>query len=446
MFFEAVMFAAETARAAGPLERLKRKSFRYWLSAVFVFVLGVAGSQAVYEFLGLDKVRAAYFQFLLDHGPRSTKPRYVSLALINDKEYWTGAPAGRVPLNREYLARVVDSLVASSADVIALDFDVRLPNPDSMEIPETYKAETCKLIGAIKKGAAAGKKFVLATPISFDDHRQYRRDTDIYQANGLCERQDRHAPEQKPCGEDFKPEEKSNISCGYIALPYDILAIPGWLATTDGTELDSFALAIAKAERPAQVDNSLWRNIGEIRYSNFIPERGFTQARAIFSTDELLNGTNSMAFNNKAIIVGASWRRFALDRGPGIDLHPTPIGNLIGALVHANYAEALLDERTNRAVPEWVTKVIESLFSVASALILAVLPGIWQKLGGLLSLLATLFVIQWAALHGLAIFFDALFPVFCLFLHSLYERIIGMHEADEVQFEHDEGRSRAATF
>lgn len=427
------MFEAAKARAAGPLERLKRKSFRYWLSAIFVFVLGIAGSQAVYELLGLDKVKAAYFQFLLDHGPRSTKPRYVSLVLINDKEYWTGIPAGRSPLNREYLARVVDRLVASNASVIALDFDVRLPKPDSMEIPETYKAETCKLIGAIKKGAAAGKKFVLATPISFDEHKQYRRDTDIYQANGLCEREGRVAPAQKPCGEDFTPQEKGHISCGYIALPYEILAIPGWLPTTDSAKLDSFALAIAKAERPAQVNDSLWRNGGEVRYSNFMSERSFAEVKAIFPVDQLLNSPSGLSLNNKAVIVGANWRRFAVDRGPGIDLHSTPVGNLIGALVHANYAEALMDERTSRAVPEWGAKVIESLFSAAAALVLAALPGIWQKLGGLLLLLGTLFVVQWAVLHGLAIFFDALFPVFCLFLHSLYERILGMHEADEVK-------------
>lgn len=425
------MFEATKARAAELLDRLKRKSFRYWMSAIFVFVLSVAGSQAVYDFLGLDKIRAAYFQYLLDHGPRPTKARYISLILINDKEYWTGAPAGRTPLNRDYLAKLVDKLAASSASVIALDFDVRLPKPDSMEIPEVYKDETCKLIGAIKRGAAAGKKFVLATPISFDEQQSYRRDTDIYQANGLCERQDRRAPAQKPCGEDFTAQEKANISCGYIALPDEILAIPGWLPTTDGAGLDSFALAIARAERPAQVDDLLQRDGGAVRYSNFISVEGFEQVKAIFSTGELLDGRLSL--NNKAVIVGANWRRYALDRGPGVDLHPTPIGKLVGALVHANYAEALMDERTSRAVPDWVAKVIEGLFSVTAAIILAVLSSVWKKIGGVLLLLAALFVVQWVTLHGLAVFFDALFPVFCLFLHSLFERIVGVHAADEVK-------------
>jgi hypothetical protein len=414
--------------AARLFDRLKRKSFRYWLSAIFVFVLSVAGSQAVYEFLGLNKVRAAYFQYLLDHGPVAAEPGYVSLVLIDDKEYWTGPPEGRVPLNREYLTKVVDSLVSSNVRVIAIDFDMRLPKPDSMEIPEVYKAETCKLIGAIKKGAKAGKKFVLATPISFDEQRRYRRDTDIYQANGLCERNDRPAPGQKACDEEFTPQEKANIRCGYIALAYDLLAIPGPLPTTDGVDLDSFSLAIAKAKKPSVVYGE------ETRYSNFIPKVTFETFNASFSTAELLSSTNKFDSPYDIVIVGANWRTFALDRGPAADRHQTPIGDLVGALLHANYAEALLTPgRTKLAVPEWVVRVIESLSSLTAALVMAAIAGLWQKIGALLLLLVTLFFMQWVMLHALAVFFDALFPVFCLGLHSLYERVLGMHEEEEAK-------------
>jgi hypothetical protein len=421
------MFEGANALAARLFDRLKRKSFRYWLSAIFVFVLGVAGSQAVYEFLGLDKVRAKYFQYLLDHGPVAAEPGYVSLVLIDDREYWTGPPAGRRPLNREYLAKVVDSLVASNVRVIAIDFDMRLPQPDSMEIPGVYKDETCKLIGAIKNGAAVGKKFVLATPISFDDQQRYRRDTDIYQSNGLCERKAPRTSEQKPCGPDFTAQEKDNISCGYISLARgDLLAIPGPLPTTDKVDLDSFSLAIAKAKKPNVVYGE------ETRYSHFIRKGDFEKAKASFSTANLLNSKSKFDSHYDIAIVGANWSSLALGRGPAADSHETTIGKVVGALLHANYAEALLTPgRTKQAVPDWVVKVIESLFSVAAALVLAVIPGLWQKVGALFLLLVALFFIQWVVLHGLAVFFDAFFPVFCLGLHSLYERILGMREEKE---------------
>lgn len=413
------------------LADLKKKPLRYWISALFVFLLSYAGSKSVYEFFGLEKARAVHFQYLLDHGPRPPKPRFVSVVLINDDEYWNGDPAGRAPLNRAYLTRVVDGLVAANVHVIALDVDVRLPNPESMQIPSAYKEETCKLIEAIKRGAGAGKKFVLATPISFDEQKRYRRDTDIYQSNGLCERRDKPLTEQKSCGLSFKPEEKANVTCGYIALPYDILAIPGWIDTSDGDKLDSFALAIARAERPALVDDSLWQKGATVRYANYISESRFEQSKAKFSTTELLIGSGKINLQNGAVIVGAGWSTFALGRGPGIDLHQTPLGDMAGTLLHANFAEALLDSRTTQAAPEWFAYLLEGLFSLVAALILAVISSVWGKVGALLSLFAMLFFLQWAILHGIAMFFDAFFPVFSLGLHSLYEKVFGFHKSSQ---------------
>ena len=173
---------ALTARA---IEHIRQKSLRYWVSATLVFLATFFGPQKVYDLLSLGDVRASYFQILMDH-PRVPKPGHGSLAYIDDKEYWNGEPNGRAPLKRDYLARIVNRMVAANATVIALDFDARLPNPESLLIPEAYKDETCKLIGSIKRGTTAGRSFALATPISFDAKGHYRRDSDIYQTNGLC--------------------------------------------------------------------------------------------------------------------------------------------------------------------------------------------------------------------------------------------------------------------
>jgi CHASE2 domain-containing sensor protein len=421
------MWVHAKASAARMILRLKQKGLRYWTSALVVFVLTIVGTKILYGYLQLHNKSAGYFQFLLDHGPRPSRPRFVTIVLIEDDEYWNGDPAGRAPLNRNYLARVVGSLVATNARVIALDVDARLPIPDSMTIPDAYKEETCNLIRAIKTGAEAGKKFVLATPISFNAHGGYRQDSDIYQANGLCERPHHEPPREEPCNVKFVAQDKDKITCGYIALPYDLLAIPGPIDMADGGELDSFALAVARAERPPLVDELVRRKGAEVRYSNFIPESGFEGVNARFSTTDVLE--KKIDLHNGAVIVGANWSTFAVKRGPKIDLHPTPAGRMVGALLHANFAEALLDDRTVTGVPEWVLNGMEVVFGLAAAVIFALTVGLWRKLGAMFSLFLVLFLVQWFMLREFAIFFDAFFPVLSLGLHSLYERLFGMHGA-----------------
>jgi CHASE2 domain len=412
-FSKLIMLNGARALAVSAYVHLEQKPPRYWISALLVFSLAFAGSQPAYKLLRLERARVMYFQFLMDH-PRAPTPKFVVPVLIEDHEYWDGEPAGRVPLNRNYLARVVDSLVAADANVIALDFDTRLPNPESLEIPKEYKEETCRLIKAIKDGAAAGKKFVLATPISFDQQKRYQRDSDIYQANGLCKRRDRAAAGQKPCGLEFTDREQENVSCGYIALPNDILAVPGRLDTADGGKLDSFALAMARAARPALFNDAQWEDGATLRYGNYISESGFNQAQARYSTEQLLREPGQIRLTSFIAIVGANWRAFALGRGIGVDLHPTPLGEMVGALLA-------------QTAPEWAVHVLEAIFSLIAALALAIAPGVWGKICALGALLVALFFGQWALLKGFNIFFDAFFPLVGLALHSLYERLLKPH-------------------
>jgi CHASE2 domain-containing sensor protein len=424
-----VMFVHAKRLASNLFLGLRQKGLRYWTGALIVFLLTIVGSTSVYSYLGLEHLRALYFQFLLEHGPRPPQPNFVSLVMVEDNEYWNGPPAGRVPFDRAYLAKVVKSLAsANNAHTIAVDIDTRLPNPESMRIPKEYREETCTLIGAIKDAARSGKKIVLATPISYDEQRRYRQDSDIYQSKGLCERFGRAVSDTKACDVEFETQEKENIACGFIALPYDLLAIPQQIDMADGGTLDSFALAIAKAERPRVVDKLLRENKTTVRYGSFISESGFQQYDARVSAADLLSGTGKIKLPG-AVIVGADWSTYAIGRGPRVDLHPTPIGELVGAVLHANFAEAILDNRTVGAAPDWLLHVTEALFSVSAGVIFALISGIWEKIAAMAALFFVLFFAQLAALYGFAMFFDAFFPVLGLGLHSLYEKLVGTHEA-----------------
>jgi CHASE2 domain-containing sensor protein len=420
--FGGQLVSARQWTARNIIGHLKKKGIRYWMGASFVFLLTVTGSPYLYDYLHIKDARAHFFQRLLEWGPRPPEPNYIKIVLIEDDEYWGPSLGGRRPIKRDYLAILIDKLVSLQSHVIALDFDVRLPNPASLDIPQEYKEETDVLIHAILNAAEHGTKIVLATPISYDEQRRYRKDADIYQAHGLCQQ----------TTNTFRLSETvtKNISCGYIALPYDPLVIPGPLLLSNGEYLDSFALAIAKMERPELVKRLLDRFGTTPRYANYISYEKLQSANAIVSARSVLRGAiDKEVFEGRAVIVGAHWSLLAADRGPKVDQHWTPVGQVVGAALQANFAEALLDSRVFKGTPDWILRTTEVLFSIVAAVVFAILISAWGKVFGIVSLFVVMLFVQWLMLHGFGVFFDALVPLIGLGLHSLYERLLRVSEA-----------------
>jgi CHASE2 domain-containing sensor protein len=412
----------------GIWKRIKDKGFRYWATAAVVFFVTISGSDYIYNYLRLSDVRSWFYQTLMEWGPNPPEPKFVTPVLINDDEYWLGYPAGRRPLKRDYLAQIVDKLVLANTHVIALDIDTRLPDPTSMKIPADYRDETITYILAIRSAAKQGKKIVLATPISGDEQRGYQQDPDAYQAYGLC----RTSAAKESTGSDFADagaQVDQNITCGYISLPYDPLALPGRLPLKDGRVLDSFALEVARAQYPGVIKRLLDRIGTSQRYGRFVSADKFRQADALVYVHSVLDGTTDKhKLEARAVIVGGDWSTFAANRGGLVDLHPTPTGPIVGALLQANFAETFIAGNHVGTVPHWGLRGAEILFSLVAAIVFAVLASFGAKLAGVAILVLVLFFVQWLVLHGFGVFFDALVPVLGLGLHSLYERLVFPHE------------------
>jgi len=402
-------------------ELIAAKGLWYWLRAAVVFGAALYVSHYVYEVQKFRNVSVSLFQAVTEWLPRQSEPRYTWLVLIEDDEYW-GELSGRRPIKRDYLARIVDRLVDANAHVIALDFDMRLPN-DTGTIPPEYLPETNALIDSIRRAALQGKKVVLSTPLSHDG--QYKRDRDVYQAMGLCQRGTDSSNKPAPGGaEDLV---NRNVSCGYIALPYDYLAIPGRLHIRDEAELDSFSLAIARARNAGLVRRleTAGRVGSNDRYGSFIPEKKFRSTDVIMRAGELLGGSpRSRMFEANIVIVGGDWSSQAAGRGRKIDLHESPVGPIAGALLHANYVEAILDDRTFSETPKWILHAIEMLFGLISGVVFAALLSTRAKIVGFGLMISTVFVAQWILMHQWATHFDALFPVAGLAIHSVCERLM----------------------
>jgi len=98
---------------------------------------------------------------------------------------------------------------------------------------------------------------------------------------------------------------------------------------------------------------------------------------------------------------------------------------MVGARIHANFAEAFFDTRGLRGVPEWVTLMLEVLLGVAAAVAFALLETFWAKLLALCAAAVLLFAIEWFSLNVLRVFLEVFIPVAGLWIHSALERFIG---------------------
>jgi CHASE2 domain-containing sensor protein len=416
------------------LSALRNKGLRYWISALLVLLLSFFGAPYLYGIVHLAPARAQFFQYLLDRRPLF--PRFVKVVLIEDDDYWDGALAGRRPIKRDYLAKLVEKLAAANAQIIALDFDLRLPNPEAstLKIPLEYRAETARLMASILSAAESSKKIVLPRTIRYGKEF-YELDPDIFTTFGVCTRPDEKGRWKNPGSSEFAiPDKvKENITCGYIALPDDILIIPGLLRLDDDSYIDSFALAIVRSVNPDEAASTIGP---QISYGSFISEHKLHDYNAAFSAHDVLNSEDrelEKKLGGKTVVVGAGWSRDAYHRGPQGDLHDTAIGKIVGAYVHANYVEAFLDSRTFPSVsPVWA-RAVEILFGILAMLLFASVESFWLQLATVAGLTVILTFVQRIALHELGVFFDAFIPVLALWLHSLYDRLVGVHSGAQVQ-------------
>jgi hypothetical protein len=408
--------------AAGLTALIVAKGVRYWLGALIFLVASYMLSQWLYKEHKLSVYRPYYFQWLYDHGPRAAYAKYVRLDLIGDREFSAIGQAGKPPTEEMYLAQIISRLAQpdAHANVIAIDFDYGIP------ASEAHHDEDCTLIDSIHNAVTRGSRVILPTLVVEDESTgTLYRQPDIYQAFGLCTA-DRPVQPAAACGEPyhtaFDNNERSRIACGYIALPADFARVPTLWHIDDARTLASFALTIARATEPKITENLLTSFHDHHPIGHFMGVDAFRQAGHEFTADSY----PSDEVNGATVIIGAAWHTIAENQGPLIDVHNTPAAQMVGAMLHANYVEALLDQRTANAISEKVTTWLELCFGIIAALVVAAAPG-WRGLGAFMPLIIAMLVVQWIVLHAFGIYFDALLVLFGLAVHSFIENLFGSH-------------------
>lgn len=291
---------------------LARRGSLHW---IFVTILLVVGMHTAVWLHGLEtwlRVRYQVYQWLQTLTPRQVYPRRTVLVLIGDEEYWRGELAGRVPIKRTYLAKLLRALDLADPLLIAFDFDLRSPTPegDLREHPD-YHEETKEFLETVK-AVSHKRPIVLPRTVKFDDDQQcYRLDPAIFG------------------GFDF---EGGKVLEGYITLPYDLRQIPLSVKTKNMPPIDSFAGAIVRAtdQRALQYAKGIdCITENALPYSGYIKAEEFSQ----FLGSHILNAEPStlrVELSHKIVIVGGAWHRLMLGRGQQIGTYFTPVGWLGG--------------------------------------------------------------------------------------------------------------------
>ena len=400
--------------------RLVATGLRHWLMVLLFAFGGLFASHWLREGEVWIGVRYWLYQRLHEWLPRQPYVRDTVIVLISDNEYWKGELAGRVPIRRDYLARLILALDDTRVGVIALDLDLRSPSPDGNP-PEdpAYVEETSLLLSAIKK-VAARRIVVLPRTIDWRDGR-YLTLSDIHSSF------DFGAP---------TPSKGTGVRVGYIALNPDVRFLPPSLQLADGSNLDSFSWAVARAHSPRLVERFPPPDQKRPLYAMFVPSEEFPT----YPATELLSDSAEQRWTrvDQAIaVIGGVWSKFGYHHGGPHDSYLTPVGQIGGAYIHANYIEAILDQRIFPEVSGWFLTAVEAFLVIAVACLFTLMNGFLLRLGSTDAACLLLVAINYVALVNLGRSFFRANPFYDCnkieitpYIHIRIKRGVFRHKSD----------------
>jgi CHASE2 domain-containing sensor protein len=413
------------------MAQIKDKGSDYWFRVAILTLLGLI----LGRWLGQAEVwkNARYHLYQVQTRWLKPEPPFqpnVVFVLINDEEYWKGELARRVPVRRDYLARLVRVIDGANADVIALDFDLRSPVvDDSLVDNPAYAKETRAFLDAV--GAAAQKHgIVIPREVELGNKNKVRLQSDIFR------------------GFNFSGNQR-NVFPGYIQLSDDARIIPPRLETETDDTIDSFALAILHASSrhelsPTTYDritgnNGQHRSEVDLRFGSFLSKEQFDTLTC--TSGEVLAGNPNVLnrLQSKTVIVGGKWHTDAFGRGTMNDEHMTPSGDIVGAYLQGNYAEALRVGHYFPAVSEALVIALE-IFLVAAVSIAFVLKiGPRLKIAAILLPAAFVMLMSYLFLQNIGHFFEFIVPLSVILAHTFVDRILDWRKAYVAELEAHRG-------
>jgi len=382
--------------------RAVRDKDKYYLLAVALLIpTGMYVSHWLNNRNFSTKLRYSIYQRLQNLSPnQSFHARNVALVLIGDEEYWHGELARRVPIKRDYLARLLTKLDATNPSVIALDFDFQLHNSRSgCSDYIDYSNETAELGTTIQR-VSINRDIVLPKTLRKDENGDYILDSSFLD----CIPQSRH------------------IHRGYISLPYDTRRIPLTIELDNRAKALSFAASIVESIDQSSIDTEATIQRVGMPYGAYIKPHCFdTYSSSEILTTGLADLTNKLA--HKIVIIGGAWHSHSFNRGPTIDSYITPVGTIGGPYIHANYVEALLGKHTYEPWNNEYVLACDLIASFCLSIGLIYHHRLIKKITFASLLCLSIAFVSYFSWMNLGFFFDPFLPIIILVGHLVIDQV-----------------------
>jgi len=352
--------------------------------------------------------------------PRELKARVVKAVEIDTALHLQlGEPA----TNRKYIAALVENAAKGHAAVVVLDFKLVVPEgmAEGSDAGER-KEQNAKLLEAVESTTQAGTEVVVPCWLAPAGHHQFVRRPSIFRDSQLP-----LASSRKEAGAQEKVEglcgRPACATLGNINLPIDKRQVPllAQMAADDPcAESLSLAAVNAYEERTGifprtREDHKLEKAIEEKEFvfGSFLAEERFPK----ISAKALAEGNEEAERSclGQIIVIGGNWRA-DFGQGERVDAYETPAGTMAGMYLHANYIEALLDERYQKEVPLWLGLVLDLV--VGAGLYVSFHRA--NTLKGKLRILGLFFVplaASYVAVANAGFYLDFILPLLGCFVH-----------------------------
>jgi CHASE2 domain-containing sensor protein len=412
--------------------RARLKTALWKPSIVFVVALvllwnwAFSYQSAKAQFPFLVTAQLKFHQFLTNWGPHQQFVKLVRVVDITDEDHWKYF-GGAQPTSRAFLADIVTECTQDGTKAAAIAVDVQLQAPPGKAAGEDnsqWTEDDTKLLSAIDEAIGRGVPVILGVGLVKDSYGRWIRQPNIFSDEELPLRTQTNNCSDGGC-----------VALGYFNLPSDMRQIPlQTLVTSDqgpGVTLDSLALATVTGyeERmglqPKTHDKPLIAESlasGEFVYGGFIPAAVFKK-QAIPSIP--LSKGDPVArkmCDGHIVLVGGSWHKVQ-GTGPLEDGSDSPVGEMSGVYLNANYVEALLDDRYKRDVPLWFALTAD--FLLAAILYIAAHAAAasryqWWMVWSVFLILLLLVYMLFANFNR---YLDFVLPLGLCFAHLGYERV-----------------------
>jgi len=133
------------------------------------------------------------------------------------------------------------------------------------------------------------------------------------------------------------------------------------------------------------------------------------------------------AVAEREVIIGTHWHWLAEGIGQIGDMHNTPGGEEPGAMVLANYVEAIRNETgTFTAISDRTAEVVEWAMTCGLAVLFVLeIRVVWKWAGFLLTCLLSL-LLTYVLLQNLGLFLDFFIPILIIVVHTIAEELLEM--------------------